>query len=189
MHSCCLAAFDTVDHCILLDRLEHFIGVTGNVLSWLRSYLSGRSQTVSFKNDLSETWAMRHGVPQGSVLGPLLFSMYLLPLGVLLRSFTFFYVLLTFHCYVNDLQLYVPLTFGNCAEVSKLESCLSAIRGWLSDNFLLLNTDKTEYLSKNFTQVLKATMGLQLDCRPILGPDIQVYVAQEVHWRMNVWEC
>uniref|UniRef100_A0AAZ1XEQ0 Reverse transcriptase domain-containing protein n=1 Tax=Oreochromis aureus TaxID=47969 RepID=A0AAZ1XEQ0_OREAU len=149
------AAFDTVDHCILLDRLEHFIGITGNVLSWLRSYLSGRSQTVSFKNDLSKTCAVRHGVPQGSVLGPLLFSMYLLPLGVLLRSFN-----VTFHCYADDLQLYVPLTIGNCAEVSKLESCLSAIKGWLSDNFLLLNTDKTEsmvigphkfqHLSQNF---------------------------------------
>uniref|UniRef100_A0A669B8C0 Reverse transcriptase domain-containing protein n=1 Tax=Oreochromis niloticus TaxID=8128 RepID=A0A669B8C0_ORENI len=149
------AAFDTVDHCILLDRLEHFIGITGNVLSWLRSYLSGRSQTVSFKNDLSETCAVRHGVPQGSVLGPLLFSMYLLPLGVLLRSFN-----VTFHCYTDDLQLYVPLTIGNDAEVSKLESCLSAIKGWLSDNFLLLNTDKTElmvigphkfqHLSQNF---------------------------------------
>ncbi|KAL4006782.1 hypothetical protein ACER0C_000634 [Sarotherodon galilaeus] len=81
--------------------------------------------------------------------------MYLLPLGVLLRSFN-----VTFHCYADDLQLYVPLTIGNCAEVSKLESCLTAIKGWLSDNFLLLNTDKTElmvigphkfqHLSQNF---------------------------------------
>ncbi|KAL4004124.1 protocadherin delta 1 [Sarotherodon galilaeus] len=81
--------------------------------------------------------------------------MYLLPLGVLLCSFN-----VTFHCYADDLQLYVPLTIGNCAEVSKLESCLSAIKGWLSDNFLLLNTDKTElmvigphkfqHLSQNF---------------------------------------
>uniref|UniRef100_A0A3B4GSU8 Reverse transcriptase domain-containing protein n=1 Tax=Pundamilia nyererei TaxID=303518 RepID=A0A3B4GSU8_9CICH len=100
------AAFDTVDHCILLDRLEHFIGVTGNVLSWLRSYLSGRSQTVNFKNDLSETCAVGHGVPQGSVLGPLLCIRFLL---------VFFY---------------------NCVYLQ--------IRGWLSDHFLLLNTDKTE---------------------------------------------
>ncbi|KAL4007453.1 hypothetical protein ACER0C_001305 [Sarotherodon galilaeus] len=81
--------------------------------------------------------------------------MYLLPLGVVLRSFN-----VTFHCYADDLQLYVPLTIGNHAEVSKLESCLSAIKGWLSDNFLLLNTDKTElmvigphkfqHLSQNF---------------------------------------
>uniref|UniRef100_A0AAX7SRZ9 Reverse transcriptase domain-containing protein n=1 Tax=Astatotilapia calliptera TaxID=8154 RepID=A0AAX7SRZ9_ASTCA len=71
----------------------------------------------------------------------LLFAMYLLPLGLLLRSFN-----VTFHCYTDDLQLYVPLTIGNCAEVSKLEPCLCAIRGWLSDNFLLLNTDKTELM-------------------------------------------
>uniref|UniRef100_A0A3Q4I1K7 Reverse transcriptase domain-containing protein n=1 Tax=Neolamprologus brichardi TaxID=32507 RepID=A0A3Q4I1K7_NEOBR len=119
------AAFDTVHPCMLLDRLEHFIGVTGNVLSWLSFYLSGRSPTVSFKNDLFEICAVEHGVPQGSVLGPLLFSLYLLPLGVLLRSFN-----VTFPCYADDLQLYVPLTIGNCAEVSKLELCLSAIRGW-----------------------------------------------------------
>uniref|UniRef100_A0A669B7W6 Reverse transcriptase domain-containing protein n=1 Tax=Oreochromis niloticus TaxID=8128 RepID=A0A669B7W6_ORENI len=150
------AAFDTVDHGILLDRLEHFIGITGNVLSWLRSYLSGRSQTVNFNNVLSETCVVRHGVPQGSVLGPLLFSMYLSPLGALLRSFK-----VTFHCYADDLQLYVPLIIGNCTEISKLESCLSAIKGWLSDNFLCLNTDKTELMvigppkfqhsSQNFT--------------------------------------
>lgn len=80
------AAFDTLDHCILLYRLEHFIGVPGNVLSWRRSYLSGRSQTISFNNDLSETCAVLNGDLQGSLLGPLLFSLYLLPLGRLLRS-------------------------------------------------------------------------------------------------------
>uniref|UniRef100_A0A3Q3CIH5 Reverse transcriptase domain-containing protein n=1 Tax=Haplochromis burtoni TaxID=8153 RepID=A0A3Q3CIH5_HAPBU len=128
------AAIDTVDHCILLARLEHFNRLTGNVLSWLRSHLSGRSQTVSFKNDLSETCAVRHGVPQGSVLGPLLFSLYLLPL---LRSFN-----VTFHSY-DDLQLYVPLTIENCADVSKLEACLSAVRD--------IGPKKFQYLSQNFS--------------------------------------
>uniref|UniRef100_A0AAZ1XIG4 Reverse transcriptase domain-containing protein n=1 Tax=Oreochromis aureus TaxID=47969 RepID=A0AAZ1XIG4_OREAU len=129
------AAFNTVGHNILLQLL-----LNGE------SYVSGRSQTVSFKNDLSETCAVGHGVPQGSVLGPLQFSLCLLPLCVLLRSFN-----VTFHCCTDDLQLFVPLTIGNWAEVSKLESCLFAIRGWLSDNFLLLNTDKTELMTMFFT--------------------------------------
>ncbi|KAL3999372.1 hypothetical protein ACER0C_007143 [Sarotherodon galilaeus] len=82
--------------------------------------------------------------------------MYLSPLGALLRSFK-----VTFHCYADDLQLYVPLKIGDCTEISNLESCLSAIKGWLSDNFLCLNTDKTELMvigpskfqhsSQNFT--------------------------------------
>lgn len=78
---------------------------------------------------------------------------FLLPFGVLVCSFNV--------TYVTDLQLYVPLTIGNCIDLSKLEACLSAISSWLSDNFLLLNTDKTDlmvtgpqnfkYLSQNFS--------------------------------------
>ena len=70
------AAFDCVDHDILLSRLHFVYGISGAVLSWIRSFLSNRTQRVSFGGGLSEVIALLFGVPQGSVIGPLLFLLY-----------------------------------------------------------------------------------------------------------------
>ena len=70
------AAFDTVDHDILVRRLETSFGITGTALKWFRSYLAGRSQRVSFKEGISDSFPLSCGMPQGSFLDPLLFSMY-----------------------------------------------------------------------------------------------------------------
>ena len=69
-------AFGTVDHLILLDRLENIVGIRGQALSWFRSYLSDRYQFVNFNHFNSHQSRVRYGIPQGSVLGPLLFSLY-----------------------------------------------------------------------------------------------------------------
>ena len=96
------AAFDTIDHNILLARLSTTFGITGTALGILTSYLSGRSQFVSINSNSTTPSPLTTGVPQGSVLGPLLFCLYTTPLGYLISSTP-----ISYHFYADDTQLYI----------------------------------------------------------------------------------
>ena len=136
------AAFDTIDHQILVTRLSERYGITATALQWVTSYLTDRTQKVSINGHTSNETKLLCGVPQGSVLGPLLFTLYTAPIGELIRRHG-----LPFMLYADDTQLYVKVEAGNeLATIHRLERCLSDIRSWMSENKLCLNDGKTELL-------------------------------------------
>ena len=134
------AAFDTIDHSTLLSRLSTSFGVNGTALAWLTSYLSNRSQTIRIGSVSSDPSTCFSGVPQGSVLGPILFSLYISPIGKIVSSHG-----ISHQQYADDAQLYISLKSSNInPSVERLETCLSALRSWLCFNGLCLNPDKSE---------------------------------------------
>ena len=139
------AAFDTVDHSILLTRLETLFGVQKSALNWFRTYLIGRTQSVHIDGCTSKSKTLECCVPQGSGLGPDLYCKYSLPLGIIIRIF-----LILFHMYADDSQLYKGVNPNNSDEqrstVELLQSCIAEISSWMSSNKLKLNEEKTEFL-------------------------------------------
>uniref|UniRef100_A0A3B1J046 Reverse transcriptase domain-containing protein n=1 Tax=Astyanax mexicanus TaxID=7994 RepID=A0A3B1J046_ASTMX len=135
------AAFDTVDHENLISRLEQWVGIGGIALKWFRSFLTDRTFCISLADSKSTSAPFLCGVPQGSILAPLLFSLYLLPLSSILRKHG-----ISFHCYADDCQIYVPLKKKDKCSIEPLLKCLEDIKAWLAGNFLKLNEDKTEVM-------------------------------------------
>ena len=145
------AAFDTIDHQLLITRLHQHFGLSGSVLSWFESYLSGRIQKIVINDHQSQPMPLKYGVPQGSVLGPVLFSLYIHPLSEIIEKHNFSY-----HIYADDSQLYKsshPSNIDNIA--SSLNNCIEEIASWMNTNKLKLNEEKTEILLFGTTQKLK----------------------------------
>ena len=150
------AAFDTVDHTLLLERLENWVGLSGTVLNWFRSYLQNRNYFVSIGDFVSESTNVTCGVPQGSILGPSLFNIYMLPLGQIMQNNN-----IDHHCYADDTQIYVSLSPNDYRPIDLLCQCIEQVKEWMCRNFLQLNEDKTEIIvfgSK--TERLKVTQHL-----------------------------
>lgn len=136
------AAFDTVDHDVLVERLSRTYGIRSTALDWLRSYLFNRRQTVLFDGVFSTIRSLFCGVPQGSVLGPLLFLLYTADVGELATSLG-----LASHFYADDSQLY---TWGHPSTVEqqrgRMELGIERIADWMRSNRLRLNPEKTDFL-------------------------------------------
>lgn len=137
------AAFDVIDHNILLRRLSFAYGIDGCTLQWIRSYLTDRYQSVVIGTSNSRKCHLTFGVPQGSVLGPKLYCLFSKPIGEICRRHG-----MDYHCYADDTQVYMVIkpkdSWAN--YVNKLEMCLSDISSWMTRNMLKLNEDKTELI-------------------------------------------
>jgi hypothetical protein len=134
------AAFDTIDHEILVTRLRTQFGFTGKVLQWFSSYLQGRCQRVVIGNEKSGSKHPSFGVPQGSVLGPLLFILYFAPIEDLIRSHGLDCML-----FADDSQLYITMKpVERHTAIVNLEQCISDIQTFLLANRLSCNPKKTE---------------------------------------------
>ena len=138
------AAFDTVNHQLLLNRLKYKFGFGGVILDWIRFYLKDRKQRVVIGDVQSDMVELSQGVPQGSVLGPILFSLYTSPLGDICWHHN-----VNFHAFADDQQYYFSfqLTQNEVdAGISQLQECINDIQTWMRTNLLKLNDDKTKVM-------------------------------------------
>ena len=154
------AAFDTVSHKLLINCLKYQFGITDTILQWISSYLTNRSQRVMVCNELGDVAelsrkSLKQGIPQGSTLGPILFNLFMSPLGGICRPQG-----IRFAGYVDDTQNYMssrPLNYSSQPQIdciNKLELCLEDIRSWMQVNFLKLNESKTEFIIFGMRQQL-----------------------------------
>ena len=133
------AAFDAVNHDTLCGRARDEFNVDGLALNWLESFVSDRTQYVAVGQERSRTTACVSGVPQGSILGPLLFAMYVSPVDHVITSSG-----LSYHQYADDLQLYTTVRTDPSDDLRVLERCVADVSGWFLRNGLLFNSSKTE---------------------------------------------
>ena len=138
------AAFETVDHAILLNRLNSNSGISGRVLSWFRSYLDNRSQSVSVNGETSRSFDVKQGVPQGSCLGP-----FLCILSCMSVSYSLSWKAIYQKCTHDYTQLYIvfkPEPEHAANAVTAMQACITDIRKWVLTDKLMLNDEKTKFI-------------------------------------------
>lgn len=132
--------FDTVNHKILLEKLRYY-GISDLSLNFLKSYLSDRYQMVDYNGSHSQYLPVTAGVPQGSILGPVLFIIYVSDLPVSINN-----NLISSYMYADDLAIILNRKNASLSNVY-LASVDSTIDDWSSANFLCLNQDKTQVIN------------------------------------------
>ena len=144
------AAFVCVDHTILLQRLQLGAGLTDAVLEWISSFRSGRTQQIAYNGELSRVQPVLFGVPQGSVLGPLLYVLYTAELFHIVAHHQ-----LRLHMYADDSQIYVSTPANDAtAAVACLTACIADINDWMKASRLRLNAFKTQVMWLGSSQQL-----------------------------------
>ncbi len=155
------ATFDTVNHQILLSTLTS-LGITGNPLRWFESYLTGSSFKVAWGGEESRAHQLFTGVPQGSVLGPLIFSTFTTSLGPIIQAHG-----ISYHCYADDTQLYLSFRPDDPTVSARISGCLADISAWMKEHHLQLNLAKTELLVFPVTPTLHHGFTMQIDSSTI----------------------
>ena len=142
-------AFDSIDHDHLLHKLQN-CGISSNTLEWFRSYLTGRMQAVRIGAEISDLLPITKGVPQGSILGPLLFNLFIndlpcIPLNSELES------------YVDDSKLFLSFCIGKLQDVvTTVNNDFFMVATYLSNNCLLANPDKTKIITQQMLKHIPA---------------------------------
>ena len=135
------AAFNTIDRELMLNRLSN-IGVEGTALKWFSSDLQDRHQSCG---STSKSMSLRFGVPQGSVLGPLLFMQYTVAIGKICRRHGVGYQL-----YADDTQVYITFKVDSIIDqqtaLTRIQACIEEIRIWMILHKLMMNDSKTEFV-------------------------------------------
>ena len=136
------AASDTLDHSILLHRLSTWFGISSVSLQCFTSYLSSRTSTVGIPSHSFPSSPLTFEVPQGSVLGPVLFNLYTTPLSSLISASSITHLL-----YADDTHLFISFVLKNFSfAINHLQFTIALISSWMSSNYLTLNPSKTEFL-------------------------------------------
>ena len=136
------SAFDTIDHPILVHRLHTDFGFADTVLRWFSSYLTERTHYVSLSNHCSAFAPVHSGVPLGSVLGPMLFTMYIKHLSAIIDSHSIIH-----HSFADDLQLQMSAPPDGISELlHSMQSCIHDVNAWATANMPKLNDNKTELM-------------------------------------------
>ena len=136
------AAFDTINHKLLLSKLRNNYGIDEVALDWLKSYLSNRSFRVTVNQATSGECLLEIGVPQGSILGPLLFILYTKDLETIVTKYGF-----SIHLYADDTQIYFAFdVHSENPDMTAVKACFLEVKQWMTVNFLKLNEDKTEFI-------------------------------------------
>ena len=159
------AAFDTIDHSFLLQRLHRYFGISGPALRWFKSFLSDRYQNINISGTLSSPQRLQFGVPQGSVLGPVMFSLYTTSLSQVIANRN-----LSHHLHADDTQVYISLSQSNVQEsLSTLSDCLTYILSWMESSKLKLQIKQTLLLllALNYNEIKSSTIS-QLNCLAVI---------------------